>query len=142
MSKYENEKREPDIGDIAKTLRKIDQVLTDKFLEGFYLWWEEDGEKQIIKWKSQDYEEEKIEEPIEDPPKPQGSTEQNGKKFINEKDAAIYIGMSTAFLRQARCHGQIGNRTPGPPYYKIGRAVRYSVEDLNAWLEKNKFGSL
>ena len=59
-------------------------------------------------------------------------------KLINEKETAQYIGMSTAFLRQARCDGQIGNRTPGPPYYKIGRAVRYSIEDLDRWLEENK----
>ena len=25
----------------------------------------------------------------------------------------------------------------GPPYFKLGRDVRYSLADLNAWLESN-----
>jgi predicted DNA-binding transcriptional regulator AlpA len=32
--------------------------------------------------------------------------------------------------------GMRENRTPGPPFVKVGRAVRYLVEDLDAWLER------
>jgi predicted DNA-binding transcriptional regulator AlpA len=31
--------------------------------------------------------------------------------------------------------GNRENRTPAPPFIKIGRAVRYLREDLDAWLE-------
>lgn len=58
--------------------------------------------------------------------------------IVNEKEAAKYIGMSVSFLRQARCDGSTANRTLGPPFIRIGRAIRYSISDLNAWLEKHK----
>jgi len=41
--------------------------------------------------------------------------------------------MSESFLRQSRMDGVRENRTPGPPFIKIGRAVRYLVEDLDIW---------
>lgn len=63
------------------------------------------------------------------------------KKSINEKEAAPYIGMSISFLRQSRMEGNRQNRTPGPPYVKIGRAVRYLVNDLDTWLEQNRISS-
>ncbi|MEE9473839.1 MAG: DNA-binding protein, partial [Acidimicrobiia bacterium] len=36
--------------------------------------------------------------------------------------------MSVPFLRQSRMEGNRENRTPGPPFIKVGRAVRYLVE--------------
>lgn len=60
------------------------------------------------------------------------------KKMLNEKEAARYIGMSTGFLALARCQGNYGNRTPGPPFYKIGRRVRYHIDDLDNWLERHR----
>jgi predicted DNA-binding transcriptional regulator AlpA len=53
---------------------------------------------------------------------------------LKDPEAAIYIGMSESFLRQSRMDGMRENRTPGPPLIKIGRAVRYLREDLDAWL--------
>ncbi len=55
-------------------------------------------------------------------------------RALNEIETAAYIGMSRAYLRQARMEGQRGNRTPAPPFIKIGRAVRYLREDLDQWL--------
>lgn len=57
---------------------------------------------------------------------------------LKEKDAAIYIGMSVSFLRQSRMEGNRKGRTPAPPYIKIGRAVRYLVDDLDSWLIENR----
>jgi predicted DNA-binding transcriptional regulator AlpA len=58
-----------------------------------------------------------------------------GKRALSDPEAAHYIGMSISFLKQSRMNGDRGNRTPGPPFIKIGRrAVRYLVEDLDAWL--------
>lgn len=60
------------------------------------------------------------------------------KHCLTEQEAAQYIGMSRSFLRQNRMNGLIGNRTPGPPYVKIGRSVRYQLSDLNIWLEQHR----
>jgi predicted DNA-binding transcriptional regulator AlpA len=62
----------------------------------------------------------------------------NDKKTLTEKDAAEYTGMSRSFLRQDRMNGQRGNRTPGPPYVKIARSVRYLTEDLDRWLQEHR----
>ena len=51
---------------------------------------------------------------------------------VTERAAARYIGMSLAFLRQARREGH------GPRHFRIGRAVRYRLADLEAWLEKHR----
>jgi predicted DNA-binding transcriptional regulator AlpA len=56
-------------------------------------------------------------------------------RALSEKEASSYICMSRSFLRQARMDGNRENRTPAPPFIKIGRAVRYLREDLDAWLE-------
>ena len=53
---------------------------------------------------------------------------------LKDAEAAHYIGMSQSFLRQSRMDGIRENRTPGPPFVKIGRAVRYLKDDLDAWL--------
>lgn len=55
-------------------------------------------------------------------------------KVISELEAATYIGMSRSFLAQSRMDGNRENRTPAPPFIKIGRSVRYLVEDLDSWL--------
>lgn len=60
------------------------------------------------------------------------------KRSLTEKEAAEYIGMSCSFLRQDRMNGFRQNRTPGPNYIRIGRAVRYLREELDKWLEENK----
>jgi predicted DNA-binding transcriptional regulator AlpA len=57
------------------------------------------------------------------------------QRALKEPEAAEYISMSESFLRQSRMDGIRENRTPGPPFVKIGRAVRYLREDLDAWLE-------
>jgi hypothetical protein len=43
--------------------------------------------------------------------------------------------MSRSYLRQARMEGNRDNRTPAPPFIKIGRSVRYVIEDLDYWLD-------
>lgn len=57
------------------------------------------------------------------------------KRSFKEKEAAEYIGMSCAFLRQDRMNGIRKNRTRGPKPIKIGRSVRYLKEELDAWLD-------
>lgn len=57
------------------------------------------------------------------------------KRAFSEIEASQYISMSRSFLRQARMEGNRDNRTPAPPFIKIGRSVRYLKDDLDAWLE-------
>lgn len=57
------------------------------------------------------------------------------KRALSEIEASEYISMSRSFLRQARMEGNRENRTPAPPFIKIGRSVRYLKDDLDAWLE-------
>ncbi len=60
------------------------------------------------------------------------------KKAVDESEAAPYIGMSRSFLRISRMDGNRTGRTPGPPFIKIGRSVRYLVSDLDHFLEENR----
>jgi len=52
---------------------------------------------------------------------------------FTEREAAAYVGVSTSFLRQSRSRGNRPNTIDGPPWLKYGRAVRYDLDDLNAW---------
>lgn len=59
-------------------------------------------------------------------------------RLINEKDAARYIGMSESFLRKGRMEGKRQGKTPPPPYLRLGRSIKYRLEDLDQWLEARK----
>jgi predicted DNA-binding transcriptional regulator AlpA len=51
-------------------------------------------------------------------------------QLLKTKDAAIILGLSKAFLERDRWAGA------KVPFIKIGdRAVRYRLEDLNAYIE-------
>lgn len=51
---------------------------------------------------------------------------------ITEQEAAPYIGLSQAWLRVARREGR------GPAYLRIGRAIRYRTEDLDAYMSAHR----
>lgn len=57
------------------------------------------------------------------------------KRLMTEQETSEYICMSRSFLRQSRMEGHRENRTPAPPFIKIGRSIRYMREDLDAWLD-------
>lgn len=59
--------------------------------------------------------------------------------MLTEAQAAEYIGMSIHYLKKARVSGNVGNRTPGPAFYRMGRcAVRYAKADLDAWIASHR----
>jgi predicted DNA-binding transcriptional regulator AlpA len=58
--------------------------------------------------------------------------------LMNEFAAASLIGMSVSFLRAGRSRGILGAGTPPPPHRKIGKTVRYSREELTAWLDERR----
>ena len=47
---------------------------------------------------------------------------------MNEREAAPLAGMSVSRLQKLRVYGG------GPPFLKIGRAVRYRREDVEEWV--------
>jgi predicted DNA-binding transcriptional regulator AlpA len=56
----------------------------------------------------------------------------NPPTYLNTKRAAHYVGLSESLLEKRRCNGE------GPIYSQIGKAVRYLVSDLDAWMQANR----
>ena len=53
-------------------------------------------------------------------------------KLINEKVAAEQLGISVYTLRTYRCTNRVSI-----PFIKIGKSVRYRVEDLEKFIESS-----
>jgi hypothetical protein len=53
------------------------------------------------------------------------------QRNLAEDDAAMYTGLTVSRLRASRLDPP---RCDGPPFVRIGRQVRYLVDDLDAWL--------
>ena len=53
-------------------------------------------------------------------------------RLMDESEAAEYFRCSVAFLRRCRLYKK------GPQFIKLGRLVRYSLADLEAYLATNK----
>ena len=49
--------------------------------------------------------------------------------LLTPKEAANRLRLSTSWLAKARMRGD------GPPYIRIGRAIRYPEEALNQWMK-------
>lgn len=60
------------------------------------------------------------------------------RRGYSEEEAAYYLGLSRASLRQGRMEGRRGNRLPPPPFVKLGRKILYLKDDLDRWLEENR----
>ena len=58
--------------------------------------------------------------------------------LFTEQQTSDYLQMSESFLRQSRMEGKREGRTPGPPFIRIGRSVRYRLSDLDAWLAEHR----
>jgi len=63
---------------------------------------------------------------------------QQTSRAMSEEQAAAYIEMSRSFLRQDRMNGIRNNRTAGPRFIRIGRAIRYLKDDLDTWLDSHR----
>ena len=55
----------------------------------------------------------------------------NVEPLLNERQVAEITGMSVRSLQTWRLRGG------GPPYVKLGTAVRYRRGDIHAWLQCN-----
>lgn len=55
------------------------------------------------------------------------------ESLLNEQQVAEILGLACATLRKWRCTGE------GPKFRKIGRAIRYRVEDIQAFIDSRGF---
>ena len=63
------------------------------------------------------------------------------RRLLTDPEAATYLGVSLSFLRQGRMEGRRANRSPGPPFIRLGsKAIRYDLLDLDQWLAVNRRG--
>lgn len=58
-------------------------------------------------------------------------------RLVNEKAAAVILGVTAGTLGVWRC-----TRRYPLPYTKIGRAVRYRVEDLEQFIQSRTVGAV
>ena len=56
-------------------------------------------------------------------------------QLVPERDAASYLHMAVPTLRKWRVFGD------GPPFYKLGRNIRYDIADLDAWIAARRYTS-
>ena len=54
-------------------------------------------------------------------------------KYLTDKEAAVLLGVSPGTLRNSRMKGRLLG-APAPHYFKMGHRVRYSEEEIKAWL--------
>lgn len=57
------------------------------------------------------------------------------REHLTTEQAAEYLGVSPSWLAQARGRGD------GPPFYKLGRSVRYIRASLDEWLSARQVRS-
>lgn len=56
-------------------------------------------------------------------------------KYLNEKEVAEMTGIAVSTLQNDRaCRRRL-------PYYKIGKSVRYSIDDVKAFMEGHRVSS-
>jgi len=56
-------------------------------------------------------------------------------RYISEREAAIFLGVSRKALQSWRAKGV------GPRFAKFGRAVRYNVNELTDWADSQQHTS-
>ena len=59
-------------------------------------------------------------------------------RLLTEAQTCRYLQVSRSYLARARMEGPRNGRTPGPPFVKLGRAVRYDIADLDAWIQEHR----
>ena len=47
----------------------------------------------------------------------------------------VRLGVSVSYLRKSRCEGLRKNRTPAPPFVRVGGRCYYRLTDLRSWVD-------
>lgn len=53
-------------------------------------------------------------------------------RLINEKEAGKILSKPVSWLQYARWRGD------GPPFYRVGRSIRYDVAELIGWVKAQR----
>jgi len=56
-------------------------------------------------------------------------------RLLDTKSAAKYLDMSAEYLKRARIAGNSGNGAKSPKFIKLGRSIRYPLEELNTFID-------
>lgn len=56
---------------------------------------------------------------------------ENLNRLLTAKEAAKLCGYSEKTFRKMRCKK---SKNPGPRFIKVGRSIRYRIDDLEEWL--------
>jgi len=63
-------------------------------------------------------------------------------KLLKEVDAAKYLSCSPNTLRKQRSDGERENHIPIVPFIKLGKMIRYSIDDLDSYIEQHRVQGL
>lgn len=63
------------------------------------------------------------------------NSDQAPGELLAPKQTAARTHLSTATLAKMRCYGN------GPPYFKVGKFVRYDSNDVDAWMRSRRYTS-
>lgn len=55
--------------------------------------------------------------------------------LLSDVQAAERLGVSVSYLRKSRCEGLRKNRTPAPPFVRVGGRCYYRLTDLRSWVD-------
>ncbi len=61
--------------------------------------------------------------------------ELSGDRLLTRGEVQSHFGLSQRFLEMSAVRGD------GPPFFRIGRNVRYRVADLRAWIDSRRVGN-
>ena len=64
--------------------------------------------------------------PVSDEPPP------SGLRLLSIDDVATLTGLSASTLAKRRCAGL------PPAYFKLGRAIKYAADDIDAWISAQR----
>ena len=59
----------------------------------------------------------------------------SGRPLINTVQAAEYVGLARNTLEKMRVYGRRDDNAPR--FVRLGTAVRYDPDELDAWIERN-----
>ena len=60
-----------------------------------------------------------------------------GSKWMSPAEAALYLKVSKNWLDRDR-----GSRLHGVPFCRLGRLIRYHVDELDGWLNQRRDGAV
>lgn len=67
---------------------------------------------------------------------PAPATPHGRRPLLTTAEAATYCGLAKNTLEKMRLYGRKGDNSPR--FIKLGTAVRYHPDDLDAWIDRNR----